>query len=146
MKIVMENESGEVEEISVFLEAGIVFSNGRLRPGYMPDCLEDRDYFLAALNEGKERSGVCVGEDGASGFSWRLEGDEGDDCLSLMLRWKQRLGDAFHPYRDAADYVDTLTSEEVGELRDDLDVWSHFLEDPAALLHEHEISTRRVSP
>ena len=159
MQVVITYDDGTGEVVRARLEGDVVsFAQGWI-PGILVDeperCYFMSDYFGCAINEGHEREGVVRPEPGDvdpdtgkpdwMGFTWKLLGNEPDECRQKMWRWIDRVGGAFDPEKTAADYLHgdllhVLDEAEMPAYDRDRQCWITYLADPrteaVALLRE----------
>jgi hypothetical protein len=144
MLLIIDYPDGTHEALTAELEGGVVAQGGRWIPGILVQepqrCPFKVDYFEAALNEGRQRSGEVTSdlEDSECvGFRWKIIGGETDACREKMARWMTALGSAFDPEAPGTGYLHEgllriLSDEEAARYDRDRECWITYLSDPAS--------------
>lgn len=151
MQIMITYDDGSGEVVDARLEGDVVSVGQRWVPGILTDeperCYFKSDYFGCALNEGHEREGLVRPEPGEvdpdtgkpewMGFTWKVLGNEADECRRKMAHWIDRIGGSFDPEKTGADYLHggllhVLEKEEMASYDRDRQCWTTYLDDPSA--------------
>lgn len=151
MHIEITYTDGTKETMPVALEGNRVSSGRSWIPGHSVGEPSERaymrpDFFECAIDDGKERSGCFVADEGdfqgpiPEAFDWRLVGDEPEECRSKLSAWSIELGPGFDPSLPA-DGQPGLPADRHRAYEDDRQCWETYLDDPA-----EELSRLGASP
>lgn len=143
MLVIIDYDDGAQEILAAALEGGVLSKDGGWAPGILvqePDrCYWKSDFFEAALNEGRERSGTVrpdPEERNFVGFQWKLLGNEAEACREKLALWMNLLGEAFDPEIAGRAYLykgllHIFSDEEALKYDRDRECWMTYLEDCA---------------